>query len=65
MAQAITTFLMHEGVAKQAMQFDVSLFGRLEIYSPDETGPESAMRQTNLTRRMAVFRHPDSNGFNR
>lgn len=45
MAQAITTFLMFEGVAERAMRFYVPLLGRLEIraverYGPGETGPE-------------------------
>ncbi|SFR95024.1 Glyoxalase superfamily enzyme, possibly 3-demethylubiquinone-9 3-methyltransferase [Dyella sp. OK004] len=49
MAHAVTTFLMFEGVAEQAMQLYVSLFGRsgirsIERYGPDETGPEGTVK---------------------
>jgi predicted 3-demethylubiquinone-9 3-methyltransferase (glyoxalase superfamily) len=54
MAQAISTFLMFEGVAEKAMNFYVSLFGgsvvnRVERYGPGEQGAEGSVKVADFT----------------
>ena len=54
MARKITTHLMFEGVAEEAMNFYVSLFGdseinRLERYGPGEMGAEGTVKQATFT----------------
>ena len=54
MARKITTFLMFEGVAEEAMNFYVSLFGgseiqRIERYGPGEQGAEGTVKQAAFT----------------
>ena len=49
MARKVTTFLMFDGVAEEAMDFYVSLFGgsevrRVERYGPGEPGAEGAVK---------------------
>ena len=48
MSQKITTFLMFEGVAEEAMSFYLSLFDDAEVlaitrYGPDEAGAEGSV----------------------
>ncbi|MFC6018779.1 VOC family protein [Plantactinospora solaniradicis] len=48
-AQKVTTFLMFEGAAEEAMTFYTSLFDDAEVvaverYGPDEPGPEGSVR---------------------
>jgi predicted 3-demethylubiquinone-9 3-methyltransferase (glyoxalase superfamily) len=50
MAKAITTFLMFDGAAEQAMKLYVSLFGDAEItvlehFGPGEPGPEGTVKR--------------------
>ena len=54
MAHKITTFLMFEGKAEEAMNFYVSLFGdsgiqRVERYGPGEQGAEGSVKQASFT----------------
>jgi predicted 3-demethylubiquinone-9 3-methyltransferase (glyoxalase superfamily) len=54
MARRITTFLMFAGVAEEAMNFYVSLFGdseiqRVERYGPGEQGAEGTVKQAAFT----------------
>jgi len=54
MARKITTFLMFEGVAEEAMKFYVSLFAGSEIkqvdrYGPGEPGPEGTVKKATFT----------------
>ncbi len=54
MAQKITPFLMLDGVAKEAMNFYVSLFEnagitQIEHYSPGEPGAEGTVKRANFT----------------
>jgi len=54
MARKITTFLMFQGVAEEAMNFYVSLFGgseirRVERYGPGEQGAEGTVKQATFT----------------
>ena len=54
MARKITTFLMFDGVAEEAMNFYVSLFGgseiqRVERYGPGEQGAEGTVKQATFT----------------
>jgi predicted 3-demethylubiquinone-9 3-methyltransferase (glyoxalase superfamily) len=54
MAREITTHLMFEGVAEEAMNFYVSLFAGSEIkqverYGPGELGPESTVKTAMFT----------------
>jgi predicted 3-demethylubiquinone-9 3-methyltransferase (glyoxalase superfamily) len=54
MARKITTFLMFQGVAEEAMDLYVSLFGdseiqRVERYGPGEQGAEGTVKQATFT----------------
>ena len=54
MARKVTTFLMFDGVAEEAMNFYVSLFGgsevrRVERYGPGELGPEGTVKTATFT----------------
>src|SRR5262245_42857239 len=54
MARKITTHLMFEGVAEEAMNFYVSLFGdseinHLERYGPGEMGAEGTVKLATFT----------------
>ena len=54
MARKVTTHLMFEGVAEEAMNFYVSLFGDSEIkqlkrYGPGEMGAEGTVMQATFT----------------
>jgi predicted 3-demethylubiquinone-9 3-methyltransferase (glyoxalase superfamily) len=54
MARAISTHLMFEGVAEEAMNFYVSLFGnsavgRVEKYGPGEPGAEGSIKVAEFT----------------
>lgn len=53
-SQKITTFLIFEGKAEEAMTFYTSLFDDAEIvavvrYGPDEQGPEGTVQHATLT----------------
>ena len=53
MARAVSTFLMFEGVAEEAMRFYVSLFRgseirRIERYGPDEGGAEGSVKRADF-----------------
>lgn len=54
MARAITTFLMFEGAAEEAMNFYVSLFNNsavtsIERYGADGPAPEGSVMKANFT----------------
>ena len=54
MARSVTTFLMFEGVAEEAMNFYVSVFKgseiqRLERFGPGEQGAEGSIKGAFLT----------------
>jgi predicted 3-demethylubiquinone-9 3-methyltransferase (glyoxalase superfamily) len=54
MARSVTTFLMFEGKAEEAMNFYVSLFEKSEItrierYGPGEQGAEGSVKQAAFT----------------
>jgi predicted 3-demethylubiquinone-9 3-methyltransferase (glyoxalase superfamily) len=54
MARKVTTFLMFEGVATEAMNLYVSLFGGSEIqlvqrYGPGEQGAEGTVKRASFT----------------
>jgi predicted 3-demethylubiquinone-9 3-methyltransferase (glyoxalase superfamily) len=54
MARKITTFLMFDGVAEEAMNFYISLFGdseirRVERYGPGEPGAEGTVKTATFT----------------
>lgn len=54
MAEKITTFLMFEGKAEEAMDFYVSLFPNserlaIERYGPDEMGTDGAVKMSRIT----------------
>jgi predicted 3-demethylubiquinone-9 3-methyltransferase (glyoxalase superfamily) len=53
MARAVSTFLMFEGVAEEAMNFYVSLFSdaevkRIERYGPGEQGREGSVKKADF-----------------
>ena len=52
MPRSVSTFLMFEGVAEEAMNFYVSLFKgeirRLEKFGPGEPGPEGTVKRAEL-----------------
>jgi predicted 3-demethylubiquinone-9 3-methyltransferase (glyoxalase superfamily) len=54
MASSVTTFLMFEGAAEQAMRLYVSLFpgseiADLEHYGPGDEGPQGTVKRATLT----------------
>lgn len=54
MARKVTTFLMFEGVAEEAMKFYVSLFdgseiGQVQRYGPGEMGAEGTIKLATFT----------------
>lgn len=54
MAGAVTTFLMFEGVAEEAMNFYVSLFNRsavtrVERYAPGQGGKDGSVKMATFT----------------
>ena len=60
MARKISTHLMFEGVAEEAMNFYVSLFGGSEItlierYGPGELGAEGTVKKATFTLRGQEF----------
>src|SRR4029079_9277390 len=71
MAQKITTFLMFQGVAEEAMNFYVSLFGgseiqRVERYGPGEQGADGTVKQAAFTlagREFMCIDSPVKHGF--
>jgi predicted 3-demethylubiquinone-9 3-methyltransferase (glyoxalase superfamily) len=71
MAWKITTFLMFDGVAEEAMNFYVSLFGgsgiqRVERYGPGEPGAEGAVKTATFTlvgREFTCFNSPAKHDF--
>jgi predicted 3-demethylubiquinone-9 3-methyltransferase (glyoxalase superfamily) len=71
MAREITTQLMFEGVAEEAMTLYVSLFGDSEIkqierYGPGEPGPEGTVKRALFTvagRDFACIDSPMKHGF--
>jgi predicted 3-demethylubiquinone-9 3-methyltransferase (glyoxalase superfamily) len=63
--QKITTFLMFEGRAEEAMNFYVSTFGQAEVlniqrYGPDEAGPEGSVVRASFSLYGQVFMCIDS-----
>lgn len=63
--QKITTFLMFEGQAEEAMNFYTSLFNDSAIthitrYGPDEAGPEGSVVQATFTLNGQTFMCIDS-----
>jgi predicted 3-demethylubiquinone-9 3-methyltransferase (glyoxalase superfamily) len=65
MPRKVTTFLMFEGVAMEAMNLYVSLFGgseiqRVERYGPGEQGVEGTVKTANFTLAGQEFRCIDS-----
>ena len=54
MASAVATFLMFDGVAEEAMNFYVSLFGgseitRIERFGPGQQGAEGTVKRADFT----------------
>ena len=66
MARNVTTHLMFDGVAEEAMTFYVSLFGdseikQLERYGPGEMGAEGTVKRATFTlagQRLHLHRQP-------
>lgn len=71
MARSVTTFLMFEGVAEEAMNFYVSVFKgseiqRLERFGPGEQGAEGSIKGAFLTlagHDLRFFDSPVKHGF--
>ena len=71
MAHAVTPFLMFEGVAEEAMNFYVSLFGgseirRVERNGPGEPGPEGTLKTATFTlggQEFTCFNSPTKHDF--
>lgn len=64
--QKITTFLMFEGQAEEAMNFYISLFKQSEIlnvtrYGPDEAGAEGTIQHATFSLSGQTFMCIDSN----
>src|SRR5438874_13838638 len=70
MPRAVTTFLMFEGRAEEAMTFYVSLFRgavtRVEKYGPGEPGKEGSVKKADFTlagHRLACIDSPVQHAF--
>jgi predicted 3-demethylubiquinone-9 3-methyltransferase (glyoxalase superfamily) len=71
MARTVSTFLMFEGAAEQAMNLYVSLFGaakvtRLERYGADEDGAEGSMKRADFEfsgHKLICFNSPVKHAF--
>jgi predicted 3-demethylubiquinone-9 3-methyltransferase (glyoxalase superfamily) len=71
MPNAVTTFLMFEGKAEEAMNFYVSLFNgsavtKIEKYGPGEPGAEGSVKKADFTlagHRMACIDSPAKHAF--
>lgn len=71
MARKVTTFLMFDGVAEEAMNFYVSLFGgsevrRVERYGPGEPGAEGTVKLATFTlagQEFTCFNSPTKHAF--
>jgi predicted 3-demethylubiquinone-9 3-methyltransferase (glyoxalase superfamily) len=70
MATSFATFLMFEGVAEEAMNLYVSLFGgeinRIERYGPQQEGAEGTLRRADFTlggHRLMCIDSPIKHGF--
>ncbi len=70
MPRDVTTFLMFEGKAEEAMTFYVSLFGgkvtRVEKYGPGEPGKEGSVKKADFTlagHRLACIDSPIRHAF--
>lgn len=71
MARKVTTFLMFEGAAEEAMNFYVSLFGGSEVreverYGPGEAGAEGTLKTATFSlagRDFRCFNSPTKHGF--
>ena len=70
MPRAVTTFLMFEGKAEEAMTFYVSLFRgavtRVEKYGPGEPGKEGSVKKADFTlagQRLACIDSPVRHAF--